>query len=72
MLYVFVVIEHRSRRLIHCNVTAHLTEMDASSRLNRIRLHFWTLRPVSYSISRLADSTRDMLELALAVSRETG
>ena len=22
-LYVFVVIEHRSRRLIHCNVTAH-------------------------------------------------
>ena len=25
MLYVFVVIEHRSRRLIHCNVTAHPT-----------------------------------------------
>ena len=24
-LYVFVVIEHRSRRLIHCNVTAHPT-----------------------------------------------
>jgi transposase InsO family protein len=23
VLYVFVVIEHRSRRLIHCNVTAH-------------------------------------------------
>jgi hypothetical protein len=23
MLYVFVVIEHRTRRLIHCNVTAH-------------------------------------------------
>jgi putative transposase len=23
LLYVFVVIEHRSRRLIHCNVTAH-------------------------------------------------
>ena len=22
-LYVFVVIEHRSRRLIHCNITAH-------------------------------------------------
>jgi putative transposase len=22
-LYVFVVIEHHSRRLIHCNVTAH-------------------------------------------------
>jgi putative transposase len=21
--YVFVVVEHRSRRLIHCNVTAH-------------------------------------------------
>jgi len=25
MLYVFVVIEHRSRRLVHCNVTAHPT-----------------------------------------------
>ena len=24
-LYVFVVIEHRSRRVIHCNVTAHPT-----------------------------------------------
>jgi len=23
LLYVFVVIEHRSRRLIHCNITAH-------------------------------------------------
>jgi hypothetical protein len=23
VLYVFVAIEHRSRRLIHCNVTAH-------------------------------------------------
>jgi hypothetical protein len=23
LLYVFVVIEHRSRRLIHCNLTAH-------------------------------------------------
>jgi putative transposase len=23
LLYVFVVIEHHSRRLIHCNVTAH-------------------------------------------------
>jgi putative transposase len=23
LLYVFVVIEHRNRRLIHCNVTAH-------------------------------------------------
>jgi putative transposase len=23
LLYVFIVIEHRSRRLIHCNVTAH-------------------------------------------------
>jgi putative transposase len=23
LLYIFVVIEHRSRRLIHCNVTAH-------------------------------------------------
>jgi putative transposase len=23
LLYVFVVLEHRSRRLIHCNVTAH-------------------------------------------------
>jgi putative transposase len=23
LLYVFVVIEHRSRRLIHCNVTTH-------------------------------------------------
>jgi putative transposase len=25
LLYVFVVIEHHSRRLIHCNVTAHPT-----------------------------------------------
>jgi transposase InsO family protein len=25
MLYVFVVIEHASRRLVHCNVTAHTT-----------------------------------------------
>jgi hypothetical protein len=25
LLYVLVVIEHRSRRLIHCNVTAHPT-----------------------------------------------
>jgi len=25
MLYVFVVIEHASRRLVHCNVTAHPT-----------------------------------------------
>ena len=25
VLYVFVVIEHRSRRLVHCNVTAHPT-----------------------------------------------
>lgn len=25
MLYAFVVIEHRSRRLVHCNVTAHPT-----------------------------------------------
>ena len=23
LLYAFVVIEHRSRRLIHCNITAH-------------------------------------------------
>src|ERR1700722_2938995 len=23
LLYVFVVIEHRSRRVIHCNITAH-------------------------------------------------
>ena len=23
LLYVFVVIEHRSRRLIHCNITTH-------------------------------------------------
>jgi hypothetical protein len=23
LLYVFVLIEHRSRRLIHCNVTTH-------------------------------------------------
>ena len=27
LLYVFVVIEHRSRRLIHCNVTAHPTAL---------------------------------------------
>jgi hypothetical protein len=25
VLYVFVLIEHRSRRLIYCNVTAHPT-----------------------------------------------
>ena len=25
LLYVFVIIEHRSRRLVHCNVTAHPT-----------------------------------------------
>jgi hypothetical protein len=25
LLYVFVVIEHRTRRLVHCNVTAHPT-----------------------------------------------
>ena len=25
MLYVFVVIEHQTRRLVHCNVTAHPT-----------------------------------------------
>jgi putative transposase len=25
LLYVFIVIEHRSRRLVHCNVTAHPT-----------------------------------------------
>ena len=25
LLYVFVVIEHRSRRLVHCNVSAHPT-----------------------------------------------
>jgi hypothetical protein len=23
LLYVFVVIEHRNRRLVHCNLTAH-------------------------------------------------
>jgi putative transposase len=33
-LYVFVVIEHRSRRLIHCNVTAHPT---ASWTLQQLR-----------------------------------
>jgi putative transposase len=27
LLYVFVVMEHRSRRLIHCNVTAHPTAL---------------------------------------------
>ncbi len=34
LLYVFVVIEHRSRRLIHCNVTAHPT---ASWTLQQLR-----------------------------------
>jgi putative transposase len=33
-LYVFVIIEHRSRRLIHCNVTAHPT---ASWSLQQLR-----------------------------------
>ena len=33
MLYVFVVIEHGTRRLIHCNVTAHPTSA-------------WTLQPL--------------------------
>jgi hypothetical protein len=36
-LYVFVVIEHHSRRLIHCNVTAHPTAA-------------WTLRQLRESI----------------------
>ena len=34
MLYVFVVIEHGTRRLIHCNVTAHPT---AASTLQPLR-----------------------------------
>ena len=34
MLYLFVVIEHRSRRLIHYNVTAHPT---ASWTLQQLR-----------------------------------
>src|SRR5450631_2882157 len=34
LLYVFVVIEHRSRRLVHCNVTAHPT---ASWTLQQLR-----------------------------------
>ena len=39
-LYVFVLIEHRSRRLIHCNVTAHPTAA-------------WTLQQLRESIGRL-------------------
>jgi len=31
LLYVFVVIEHCSRRLILCNVTAHPTALDAAT-----------------------------------------
>src|SRR5271169_4436926 len=34
LLYVFVVIEHRSRRLIHCNVTAHPTSAWTLQRFN--------------------------------------
>jgi putative transposase len=37
LLYVFVVIEHRSRRLIHCNVTAH---PNASWTLQQLREAF--------------------------------
>ena len=37
LIYVFVVIEHRSRRLIHCNVTAHPTAA-------------WTLRQLREAI----------------------
>jgi hypothetical protein len=40
-LYVFVVIEHHSRRLIHCNVTAHPTAA-------------WTLQQLRESIGYLA------------------
>ena len=38
LLYVFVVIEHHSRRLIHCNVTAHPSDLDppAASRGGRV------------------------------------
>jgi putative transposase len=35
-LYVFVVIEHRSRRLIHCNVTAHPTASWTPQQLREI------------------------------------
>jgi hypothetical protein len=36
-LYVFVVIEHRSRRLLHCNITAHPSAT-------------WTLQPLREAI----------------------
>jgi hypothetical protein len=41
LLYVFVVIEHRSRRLIHCNVTAHPTSA-------------WTLQQLRENVGRMS------------------
>jgi putative transposase len=41
LLYIFVVIEHRSRRLIHCNVTAHPTAA-------------WTLQQLRESVGLVA------------------
>ncbi len=45
LLYVFVVIEHRSRRLVHCNVTAHPT---SAWTMQQLREAFGTSRPRPY------------------------
>jgi len=49
LLYVFVVIEHCSRRLIHCNVTAHPS---AAWTLQQLREANWIARPIQIPASR--------------------
>ena len=53
-LYVFVVIEHGSRRLIHCNVTAHTTAA-------------WTLQQCAKPLERTT-ATRTSFTTAIASS----
>src|SRR5208337_568610 len=52
LLYVFVVIEHRSRRLIHCNVT---TNPSAAWTLQQLRQPMRMRRSARYVCSRLVD-----------------
>ncbi|HXI67042.1 MAG TPA: hypothetical protein VNH41_03820 [Steroidobacteraceae bacterium] len=68
LLYVFVVMEHRSRRLIHCNVTAHPSALWTRQQLREALGYETRYRYLIHDRDNIFSLELDATELSTALS----